>query len=92
MSFTSLYNQRKGSLWCKKIKLLWNSSEISPKVTWIQSNRMYRSSSKLKREQRLFFVIRKVYSFLLRKSTLIRILQKKKQCEAVSVVAKCGGK
>ena len=78
MSFTSLYNQRKGSLWCKKIKLLWNSSEISPKVTWIQSKRMYRSSSKLKREQRLFFVIPKVYSFLLRKNYLKKNFTKKK--------------
>ena len=47
------------------------------------------SSKVLQKEQRAVFVIPKVYSFLLRKSTLLRILYWK-ECKVVSIVAKRG--
>ena len=47
------------------------------------------SSVALQKEQRAVFIIPKVNSFLLRKSTLLRILYWK-ECKVVSIVAKCG--
>ena len=47
------------------------------------------SSTALQKEQRAVFVIQKVYSFLLRKSTLLGILYWKEH-KVVSIVAKRG--
>ena len=47
------------------------------------------SSKVLQKEQRAVFVIPKVYSFLLRKSTLLTILYQKER-KLVSIVAKRG--
>ena len=47
------------------------------------------SSKVLQKEQRVVFVIPKVYSFLLRKSTLLRILYSKER-KVLSIVAKRG--
>ena len=47
------------------------------------------SSKVLQKEKRAVFVIPKVYSFLLRKTTLLRILYRKER-NAVSIVAKRG--
>ena len=47
------------------------------------------SSKVLQKEQRAAFVIPQVHSFLLRKSTLLRILYWKER-KVVSIVAKCG--
>ena len=49
------------------------------------------SSKVLQKEQKAVFVTPKVYSFLLRKSTLLRIFYRK-ECKVMSIVAKCGDK
>ena len=57
----------------------------------MQSKKMFIgvSSKVFQKEQRAVFVIPKVYSFLLRKSTLLRILFWKER-KVVSIVAKRG--
>ena len=61
-----------------RIKSFWNfvSNLSQIHLTWMQSKKMCIgvSSKVLQKEQRAVFVIPKVYSFLLKKSTLLRIL------------------
>ena len=49
------------------------------------------SSKVLQNEQRAVFVVPKLYSFLIRNSTLFGILYWKER-KVVSIVAKCGNK
>ena len=62
-------------------------------LTWTQSwwICMGVSSSVLQNEQRRVFVIPKVYSFLLRKSSPMRILYRKER-KVISIVAKRGNR
>ena len=76
-----------------RIKLFWNLiCNLSQRhLTWTQSKKMCIgvSSKVLQKKQRAVFVIPRLYSFFLRKSTLLRILYWKEH-KVVSVVAKRG--
>ena len=75
-----IIQSKNDSLWCKwrqdkivlKFRLQFFPKTLNMKV--VKKMCIGASSKVLQKEQRAVFVIPKVYSFLLRKSTLLRIL------------------